>query len=352
MQIILHADVGERLKPKTVSEYRGLRVDALDPVQTQTVWPPAVPPVSVDLAAGSHELRVTGGLAGTVLSPFEPLADCFRYDDQTADEAGLTAKQDIGPEGDVTYTLGAVRHLACIAATAPEFGASSLYELSLEARSVAVRNPKFCVYLRGPDRCRTMPTVAVWDGWTPYEALFTPDPAAVETRVYLYGLRDIAEKQQSQVEYRQVKLRPVYTTSTVVLAREPETPLPPPAEVTWQKENPANFTVEVPDPQGSYLAFAENAAPGWQVLGEDGGAEPVTLQGYMNGWKITGPVDATLVYTPSRISRFCLYLLPIGVLAALLWMWHRRRCRITGVDRISIPAIKRWLGVLYRKVAR
>jgi arabinofuranan 3-O-arabinosyltransferase len=352
MQVILHADVGERLKPRTVSEYRGLRIDALDPVKTETVWPPAVDPVSVDLAAGAHELRVTGGIAGTVLSPFEPLADCFRYDDQTPDEAGLTSRQDVGPDGDVTYTLGAVRHLACIAATAPEFGASSLYELSMEARSVAVRNPKFCVYLRGPDRCRTMPTVAVWDGWTPYEALFAPDPAAVETRIYLYGLRDIAEKQQSQVEYRQVKLRPVYTTSTVVLVREPEAALPPPAEVVWHKENPANFTVKVPDPQGSYLAFAENAAPGWQVMGEKGDAEPVTLQGWMNGWKIAGPVDATLVYTPSRVSRLCLYLLPIGVLASLLWMWHRRRCRITGVDRISIPAIRRWLMILYRRARR
>nr|BFE73331.1 hypothetical protein GCM10020092_066320 [Actinoplanes digitatis] len=157
LQIILHADVGERLKPKTVTEYRNLTVDALEPVDTKTVFPPAVPEVKVHLTAGSHELRVEGGMSGSALAPFEPLNDCYRYDDQTAEQAGLEAESAVGADGETTYTLKAVRHLACIGAPVADMGASSLYELSLEARSVALRNPKFCLYLRGPDLCRTLP---------------------------------------------------------------------------------------------------------------------------------------------------------------------------------------------------
>ena len=65
--------------------------------------------------------------------------------------------------------------------------------------------------------------MAIWNGWTPYEALLPPDPAAVETRLYLYGMRDLEEKVQSQVEYRGVRLRPVASPSTVVLVREAAT---------------------------------------------------------------------------------------------------------------------------------
>ncbi|MBT8228248.1 MAG: hypothetical protein HKP61_13615, partial [Dactylosporangium sp.] len=263
LQITLHADVGERLKPPTVTEYRGLRVEALDAIVEKTIWPPAVPAVSVDLPAGQHELRVDGGLAGSVLAPFEELEDCFRYDDRTVDEAGLSLRVDTDERGETTYALGATSHLACIAATAPDFGASSLYEFSMEARSIAVRNPKFCVYLRGPDRCRKMPSVAVWDGWTPYEALLTPDPTAVETRVYLYGLRDLAESQRSSVEYRGVRLRPVASPVTVVLARE--TPAAAgdggsdgSAPIRWSRQNPAQFTATAAAGQPTVLALAEH----------------------------------------------------------------------------------------------
>ena len=59
----------------------------------QAGYPPEVPAQSVRLAAGKHTLEVTGGPSGDVLRTFEPLQDCFRYDDQTIPEAGL--KSDI-----------------------------------------------------------------------------------------------------------------------------------------------------------------------------------------------------------------------------------------------------------------
>ena len=332
LQVILHADVGERLKSPTVSEYRGLSIEALDAVEHQIVFPPAVPETSIELTAGEHELRVDGGLAGQALAPFEPLADCFRYDDQTVDEAGLFARTETGTDGETTIALGAVSHLACIGATAPDFGASSLYELSMQARSVTARNPKFCVFSRGPDRCRTLPTVAVWDGWTPYQALFTPDPGAVETRVYLYGMRDLKEQQQSQVEYRGVRLRPVASPTTVVLVREAPVVVPP--TVRWSRQNPANYSVDVTSDSPVVLALAETAAPGWMIQGAGAaGGERVTLQGWMNGWRLPAGASGTLVYAPARISRGALYSLPVAVLVAFWWLlpgslkFRRRLCR-------------------------
>jgi arabinofuranan 3-O-arabinosyltransferase len=334
LQVTLHADVGSPLRPETVAEYRGLRIEALDQVAEQTVWPPAVPEVAVDLAAGRHELRVDGGVSGSVLAQFEDLEDCFRYDDRTTDEAGLALRVDTSADGETTYGLGATGHLACIAATAPDFGGASLYELSMEARSIAVRNPKFCVFLRGPDRCLTMPSVALWDGWTPYQALLTPDPAAVETRLYLYGLRDLAERQQSMVEYRGVRLRPVASPTTVVLVRQ--TPEGQPAEVRWNRVNPATYRATVRADGPTALALAETAAPGWSVSGPGTvGARPVTLQGWMNGWLLPGDADVTIAYGPATLSRYALAMLPVTAAIALAWIladlrrpgWIRRRFR-------------------------
>jgi len=350
LQVILHADVGERLKPSTTVEYRGLRIEALDAVAHETVFAPAVPATSIELTAGEHELRVDGGLAGSTLAPFEPLADCFRYDSQSPEEAGLFARAETGEDGETTYALGAISHLACIGATAPDFGAASLYELSMQARSVTARNPKFCVYSRGPDRCKTLPTVAVWDGWTPYEALLTPDPAAVETRVYLYGMRDLKEKQQSQVEYRAVRLRPVASPSTVVLVRE--APPVEPAAVRWSRQNPANFTVEVTSEGPAVVALAENAAPGWVIRGRAAaGARHMTLQGWMNGWLLPAGGSATLVYAPARISRYALFFAPLAVAAALGWM-HPGRRRLTGpLSRMAGRLARRYPGRLARRIA-
>ena len=317
LNVILHADAGRRFGGRTVVEYRGLRVDSMDAVATRTVWPPVVPEVSVDLTAGKHRLQVVGGPSGSVLAPFEPLEDCFRYDDQSPEQAGLSAESQIGPDGETTYTLKAVRHLACIGSSAADVGAASLYELSMQARSVAVRNPKFCLYLRGPDLCRTLPTVAAYRGWTRYEALIPPDPEAVETRLYLYGMRDLQEKQQSQVEYRGVRLRPVASPSSIVLARRTATTRS--SMVDWQRRNPAMFTGTVVAGGRTAVGLSETAAPGWQLGGVDG-ARPVTLQGWMNGWLLPSGGDVTVRYTPARMARYAYYLLPLAIAGSLLFM--------------------------------
>ena len=328
LQVVLHADVGERFVGRSVTEYRDLQIEAVDPVATATVWPHEIAPHTVRLSAGTHTLEVTGGPSGSVLAPFEPLQDCFRKDDQTPEQADLLAKDTTPKGGAPAFTLGARDHMACVGATAPGYGASSLYELSYAARSVALRNPKVCLYLRGPDRCATLPTGGPWDTWTSYGTLVTPDPSAVETRVYLYGLRDLAGKKRSQVDYRDVLLRPVASPNTLVLVRDPEAVAAP--AVTWTRQDPAHFAVDVAAPAsaGAVVALTETAAPGWQLPRAAG--QRIVVQGWMNAWPLDGAVKGTIAYGPARISRLALYTLPPMLLLAVFYVlvtrwWHRRR---------------------------
>jgi arabinofuranan 3-O-arabinosyltransferase len=342
VQLVLHADVGERLLGRTVTDYRNVRIDAMTPVRTATLWPPAVPQTRVTLPAGTHVLEVTGGPAGSVMSAFEPLQDCFRHTDQTMSEAGLGAEITGDPDNP-QIVLSARDHMACLGATIPDMGGSSLYELSLEATSVSLRDPKFCLYLRGPDTCSKIPAGGPWKGWTRYETLVAPDPRAVETRMYLYGRRDLDTQQVAKVGYRDVKVRPVASPVSVVLVREPDTDRPVldvdrTSSVTYDRLNPANFTLSgsgagTGRDTGGVLALTETYAPGWRRVGAD--AAHASVQGWMNAWPLEeGATEGStaLTYAPARRARLALYLFPFAAaLGAGSIAWSLRRSRRIAV---------------------
>ncbi len=340
VQLVLHAEVGERLLGRTVTDYRNIRIEALTPIQTSTIWPPAVPQTRVTLPAGAHVLQVSGGPAGSVLSAFEPVQDCFRNDDQTMAEAGLGA-QITGDPDNPQIVLSARDHMACLGATIPDMGGASLYELSLEATSLALRDPKFCLYLRGPDACTKIPAGGPWKDWTRYETLVSPDPAAVETRLYLYGRRDLKAQEEAQVGYRDVQVRPVASPVSVVLVREPTSS--PDAlktartsSVAYDRLTPASLSVSGAGAgagagTGRMLALTETYASGWRRAGANDGHSSV--QGWMNAWPLetatpTTLTSATLTYEPAYRARLGLYVLPFGAaLGAASIGWSIRRSR-------------------------
>jgi arabinofuranan 3-O-arabinosyltransferase len=325
VQLVLHADVGERLLGRTVTDYRNVTIEAMDAVAKRTLWPAQIPHTRVTVADGEHELAIVGGMSGSAIAEFEPLQDCFRYDDQTQKEAGLAAETEGDPDNP-TFTLKAREHMACLGATVPDMGASSLYEFSLEAKSIALRDPKFCLYLRGPDACEKLPTAGPWEGWTHYQTLVGPNDQAVETRVYLYGLRDLTGEQQSEVAYRDVKLRPVASTNSVVMVREPAggddaLSAPRSTRVSSASDNPI-MTSFVKPPGPTIIGFIEGYAPGWQLAG----AEHIMLEGWMNGWVVAeDEVKGTLLYRPARIAGFGLIILPIAIVLAIMSIWLSRR---------------------------
>ncbi|MCU0277737.1 MAG: DUF3367 domain-containing protein [Candidatus Nanopelagicales bacterium] len=331
--LVLHADVGERLLGKTVTDYRSISIEALDPILETEIWPPEVRQQEVELTGGEHTLSVSGGPSGSSLSQFEPLQDCFRYDDRTQEQAGLMASYS-GDLRDPTITLGARDHMACLGATIPDMGQSSLYRFALEARKVNDRDPKFCLYLRGPDRCQKLPIVVGWNGWTPFSTLVGPDAKAVETRVYLYGLRTLEGTEQSRVEYRSIRLNPVASPSSVVLVRQPyggtpDVMGPRTIPVEYKRRNPVTTEVTV-GPGATLVALTETNAPGWNLTGF-GKSSPA--QGWMASWKVDAePVDGAARYLPAGTSRKALYLLPVALVAAFAALvmgawWRRRRAR-------------------------
>ena len=328
VQLVLHADVGERLLGRTVTDYRNIRIEALVPLHEQTIWPPAVTSTHVSLRAGEHTLEVTGGQSGSVMSAFEPLQDCFRNDDQTMAEAGLGAEITGDPENPQVI-LSARDHMACLGATIPDMGGSSLYELSLEATSLDLRDPKFCLYLRGPDTCTKIPAGGPWDGWTRYETLVGPDPQAVETRMYLYGRRDLDAQQVARVGYRDVKVRPVAAPVSVVMVREPGAEPGGLAgdrtgSVTYDRANPANFSVS--GSGSGVVALTETYAPGWRRVGANDGH--LAVQGWMNAWPADGALGTSLTYAPAHRARLALYVFPVAaLLAAASIMWSVRGAR-------------------------
>ena len=330
--LVLHADVGERLLGKTVTDYRSISIEALDPVLKKDIWPPEIPQREIDLPRGEHTISVTGGPAGSALSQFEPLQDCFRYDDLTQEEAGLMASYS-GDLRDPTITLGARDHMACLGASVPDMGQSSLYEFSLEARPLNDRNPKFCLYLRGPDRSQRLPVINQWDDWTPFATLVGPDSKAVETRVYLYGLRTLEGTEQSRVEYRAIRLNPVASPTSVVLVRQPEGDGDLMAkrsiDVESTRINPTRTDI-VAEPGAELIALTETNAPGWSLSGF---GKSTAAQGWMASWAVDGQaVDAAARYLPAGTSRKALYLLPVAIVAAFAAMafgawWRRRKAR-------------------------
>ncbi len=341
--MVLYANVGVRGELTTVTEYRNVSITALDAVMTTTVFPPEVPERTITLPAGDHTLTLAGGQAGSALRPFGPLENCYNTKQMTFEEAGLS-RTVLTDEPQPAFRLTAQFDRACIAAPVPDMGASSLYELSYEGQSVALRNPQVCLYQRGPDRCSKIPAGGPWKGWSAYRTFVGPDPRAVETRLYLFGPRDLDGATQAVVEYRDVALRPVASPVDVVLVRQTATAAP--ATVDYDRTSAASFDVTMGDATpvdadgvGTYVALDESSAPGWtaqRAVGIDT-AGKLPLQGWMNGWPATASEgSARLAYGPDRYAQLALKVFPLVLLAAVAWIVVRR-------------PVRAWIGARWRR---
>jgi arabinofuranan 3-O-arabinosyltransferase len=343
LQVVLYANVGVRHELQTVTEYRNISVTAIDPVMTTTAFPPEVPERTVTLDAGTHTLALVGGQSGSVLKPFGPLENCFNTRQMTFDEAGLS-KTVLEDEPQPAFRLTAQFDRACIAAPVPDMGASSLYELSYDGRSVALRNPSVCLYQRGPDRCTRIPAGGPWKEWTPYRTFVGPDPRAVETRLYLFGARDLDGAKKAVVEYRKVRLRPVAAPVDVVLVRQ--TPTATAASVTYDRKSASAYAVTTSgatapvDGVGTYVALSETSAPGWTAQRAEGidSTGKLPLQGWMNGWPATASAgSALLAYGPDRYAQIALKVSPLVFIVAIGWIIVRR-------------PVRAWVGVRWRRL--
>ena len=163
-----------------------------------------------------------------------------------------------------------------------------------------------------------------------------PNPRAVETRLYLFGSRDLDGREQAVVEYRDVPLTPVASPVDVVLVRQADTA--PPATVTYDRLSPAALRGDdraarlrsTRTSVGTFVALNETSAPGWTAQRAEGidSTGKLTLQGWMNGWPATSPEgSALLAYGPDKYAQWALKLLPVALIAAIGWIIVRRPVR-------------------------
>lgn len=352
--VLLYANAGTRFSGGSISEYRNVSIEALNSVARSTLWPGQVPDSPIELSAGTHTISVVGGLHGSVLEGFEPLEDCFRNDPLTPEEAGLFAEKLPGDPAAPSFRLGARVHRACLGSAVRDFGSASMYEISMQAARLNNRDPQICLYSRGPDACAKLPKRSVWgEGLKPYSALVQPMKGAVQTRLYLVGLRDLAGEEISQVEYRNVKMRPVAAPVRIVLTRNRAIPMgsadangPERGDLDYSAESPAKYIVRTRPAPGQLLVLKETSAPGWAANGASG-AERVQANGYANGWLMPGGAatgstarqsttatagasdapgrSVEIVYGPASVARAALWASPPLILLSLCWLVVARR---------------------------
>ena len=275
-------------RPKTVAEYRGLRVDALEPVATRTVWPPAVPEVTVDAhrrEARAARRRRPGRLGAGALRTARGLLP-LRRRDRRAGRPGVAERRSARTARPRTPS----RRSATSPASVPRPATSAPPRCtSCPWRRAAwpCADPKFCLYLRGPDLCRTMPTVAQYQGLDLVRGCcFPPDPDGRGDPALPVRAARPRGQQQSQVEYRgraaaSGRDHPRRSSWCARTNRRA-----PSDGRTGSRHNPAQFSGDGHRRRADHRRAGRERRPGLARSPASQGAQKVTLQGWMSGWSL------------------------------------------------------------------
>jgi arabinofuranan 3-O-arabinosyltransferase len=177
------------------------------------------------------------------------------------------------------------------------------HRLQLDYQTVRGRGARLCVWQVGPNRCANLPDLAASEDWTTYDVTFEPAPGTTALRLYLYA--DGNDGRLTVTRYRDPTLTTPSPVVVVLTQQQDGGQRAPATEVS--RESPSRYSVAVRGSEGRFvLAFAETFAPGWKLTKLPAGwsARHVEVDGYANGWEITGRGDATfaLRYRPAALA--------------------------------------------------
>ena len=246
------------------------------------------------------------------------LGDCYRYDNRTPAEVGLTAEV-VRRDGVPTAHLGAREHAACVSLPIENSLPRAPLRIQLAYRSVSGSPARICLWQVEPRRCAPLPALLASPGWHSLDATVTPKSGTRSLRLFLYADGDSASR--TVTEYREIGIN--RARSVIALGVAPLGELP---KVSYRRVAPYEFRVRVERAQRPFLlAVGETFARGWRV--EAAGQElselaHVRVNGYANGWRLPrGTYELTITYGPERLARSAgrvdLVLIP---LVALLWL--------------------------------
>ncbi len=262
--------------------------------------------------AGPHQLSIGAADSDRALS-FGPLMDCGASDARTPDEARLGLEMTDG-----VIRLQAGAHSACTSAPIP-MPAGSPFRLRFDYRVIDGPGARVCVWQSGVDQCANTEPLGPADDWRSFDQIVETDAGATGVSLFLYADgTDTATL--SQVEFRQPTVSPDQGLDIAVLPAVSSTP---PA-MQWHEASPSRYEVNVEGVDGRFeLVSSEAVSDGWELRGlpADWSATPIVVNGYANGWSITGVGSAAfeVVYGPDRWAQLAWKISLAALAGCLVW---------------------------------
>jgi arabinofuranan 3-O-arabinosyltransferase len=351
MKFFVYADQpGAGAGRNTEVWYRSVAVDRLVPGDIRIVRPTTLPAGQVHLDAASVPITTSFEETHPTLGPVTAVGDCARVDDRTLGQVGIDATFVTGDP--TAVRLSARHHVACVAR--PVFGLTPAvtYELSFTGTVERGSQPRVCLWEDSVQGCARLAAVAVpasGRGVFRYRGSIDANPSAV--RLYLYA---DASSDETTINYANVDMR-VITDESLVL-RPASMTVPSAPAVTWHRDGPARYRVNVQDARGPFvLALADAFSRDWRVRGLPAHteADQVEIDGYRNGWVIDarGDLALTIEYAPARYGRDAMHVSQLALVALLVslplgptvvrrrrrWLARRAQLRREGPRRIALP---------------
>jgi len=275
------------------------------------------PPASEPIAVRRPPVRQTDLLA------LDRAADCYRFDDRSLREVGISAAVR-NEAGQRTLRLTARDHAGCVTVPVP-YEQGSRLDVRLDYRSLRGSPARVCLWQEGPDRCAALPPMQEGRGWHRLAVSARPSPGTDRVQLFLYA--DGTGDEPTITEYRGVQLAPASSVAFLGLPATLRSPLP---KVRYERVAPWKFKAHVDGAKQPFmLVAAEGYSPGWRLRRTDRDLpEPlhVKVNEYANGWLLPwkGSYDIVIEYGPERYARTARWTSLITIVALLgwiLWRW-------------------------------
>ncbi len=319
-----------------VAEYRDVTVARLRTVGTAALKPVPAPPLTVTLPAGRHTVTMRRQVPASVGTP--EYAACADPDDHP-DPFPAADRWPRQPDG--TVLLATPDRIVCTQGEPVRAIPGATYRFSADYRSSYGQTPQVCVWLLPAYRCADTPALTRSTAWQTVTALVRP-PTGV-TSVTPRVIAAASPVVRTSITYRNVSLTRVALATVQATPADPRTSAAPRVDATVVSASRYKAAVRAATGQFT-LVMPESYASGWALDGLPRGwtARHVVVDGYANGWLVTGTgnADLNLVYKPSRWSDAALVISALAAASAVLLVAGRRLRRAARRRRTVGPAVE------------
>jgi arabinofuranan 3-O-arabinosyltransferase len=292
--------------------------------------------LSVTLPAGRHTVTVRRQAPAAVGTP--EYAVCADPDDHP-DPFPAADRWPRQPDG--TVLLTSPDRIVCAQGEPVRTIPGATYRFSAEYRSSYGQTPQVCVWFQPAYRCADTPAPVRSTAWQTVTALVRP-PTGV-TSVTPRVIAAASAVVRTSITYRNVSLTRVALATVQATPTGPQASAAPRVDATVVSAS--RYRAAVHAATGRFtLVLPESYAPGWALDGLPRGwtARHVVVDGYANGWLVTGTgnADLSLVYRPSRWSEAALVISALAAAAAVILVAGRRLRRAARKRRPLGPAVE------------